>query len=107
MIGEITLQEMVKDFSAEQRKKIIQKQVCESEKTAKFKFGDGKTIAAQKIVHIPVQTSERTVKLKTFVKPGQIPFLLGIQTLTKMNAVIDLKMRSVMRRKTSHFVVKN
>ena len=33
--------------------------------------------------------SGRIVKLKTFVKPSRIPFLLGIEALTKINAIIN------------------
>ena len=65
VIGEITLKDMLKDFSTNQRNHIMQKQESDLSGTAKFKFGDGKTVAAQKVVHIPIQLAGRIVKLKT------------------------------------------
>ena len=74
VIGDVTLAEILKVFSNEQRIKMTQIQDQGTVAAAKFKFRDGKTVAAQKIVHIPIQIFGRVVKMKTFVMPGKIPF---------------------------------
>ena len=53
VIGEITLREILENGSADQRDRIMQKQEHETDSAANINFGDGKTIAAQKILHIP------------------------------------------------------
>ena len=89
VIGETTLIEMIKSFSLNQRNRIMQEKESDLSRTAKFKFGDGKTIAAQKVFHIPFLLAGRIIELKMFVMPGKVSFLLGIEALTKMKAIID------------------
>ncbi len=84
VVGECTLQAMMHNIPVEQKKPILKHREKDTENMAKFKFGDGKTIAAQKVAHIPIQVHNRVVKLRTFVMPRKIPFLLGIEALTKM-----------------------
>ena len=87
---------------------------CEDITSAKFKFGDGKTVCAQKLIHIPLQIAARTVKLKTFVMNGKVSFLLGMEALSKMKAKIDTAANEIticrqkmsgMSNESGHFVL--
>ncbi len=57
---------------------------------AGFKFGDERALRKQKIIHVPVRIGSKIIKLKTYLLPGSVPYVLGMEALRAMKANIDL-----------------
>ncbi len=89
VIGENILWSIMNQISQRNKQLILQSKMDDKEKS-KFKFGDGRLVHAKYVVLFPMTIGKRTVKLKTFVLPGKVPFLIGIEALRKMNANIDV-----------------
>ncbi len=89
VIGNKTLDKLTGKWTAIQRGQIyVDKSVGNNTET--FKFGDDRIVRKQKMIHIPVKIGEKVIKLKTYVFPGLVPFLMGIEALRGLNAKIDI-----------------
>ncbi len=60
-----------------------------------FKFGDDRVVKKQKMIHIPVKIGERIVKLKNYVLPGSVPFLMEIEAMRGMKAKVDISQSNI------------
>ena len=63
--------------------------VSESDKT--FRFGDGRTVVANKLVSIPVSLCEDQFVLNTYVVDGTLPLLLSRATMKDWGVILDIR----------------
>ena len=56
-----------------------------------FRFGKGDQVAATHVIHLPVRWKDERFKLKLHVIDDNVPFLIGIEAISKMGLILDLK----------------
>ncbi len=59
-------------------------------KQSKFKFGSGQPIEAETVIHLPIKWKGLLITLKMNVLNQEVPTLLGMEAMTKMNAQLDI-----------------
>ncbi len=89
VIGETTLQKVTTNWDNDSKQKLMVDKTKGGE-CAIFKFGDERTVRKQKIIHVLVRIGSKIIKLKTYVLPGSVSYLLRMETLRAMKANIDL-----------------
>ena len=58
---------------------------------SKFRFGKGDQETASHVIHLPVKWKNKRFKLKLHVISESMPSLIGIEAISKMGLISDLK----------------
>ena len=82
VIGENTLAQLTQNWKDQHKHSLFQN--AQKDNCTKFKFGDNRQVRANNIIHMPIKMMTRVVKLKTFVLPGNVSFLLGMEAMKSM-----------------------
>ncbi len=85
VVGEATLKKITMNWDNDSKKKLMIDRSKGGE-CAVFKFGDERTVKKQRIIHVPVRIGSKIIKLKTYVLPGSVPYLLGMEASRAMKA---------------------
>ena len=83
------MNQMLKSYTERQKTWIM---MDRSDKNKpKFRLGKGDQVSAAHAIHLPARWKNRKLKLKLHVKNENVQFLIGIQAISKLGLVFDLK----------------
>ena len=67
-------------------------------KKCRFRFRFGKSVASERAVVLPMKWKGEKFGLKLNVMKEDVPFLIGMEAMTKMNLKIDISDQSIVFR---------
>ena len=93
VVGQRTLNKNTEDWSEQEKDQLFKS--AKKDDATKFKFGDRRQVKADNVILMPLKIQGRTIRLKTFVLPGEVPFLLGVEAMRLMRGKTNIETNTI------------
>lgn len=71
----------------------------------KFKFGNSE-FESKRVLKIPCKIGDKKVKIRTEIIEGEVPWLIGRETMVNMGLIMDIEKRKVYLRNFNNLEMK-
>ncbi len=93
VVGEETLMKMTQSWNETEKAQLWR--TAKKDNQTKFRFGDSRPVKTNNVILMPIKLQGTTIKMKTFVLPGSVPFLLRVEAMKLMKGKIDIETNTI------------